>query len=71
MVAALLIGVPVIDVQNPELSAATMVMVTGIIRCDGDGDATATRLSAAKAMASSSLLRRQGFSAAVATSSLL
>nr|GMD97582.1 zinc transporter 8-like [Ipomoea batatas] len=52
-------------VQKPELSAAAMVMVTGIICCDGDGDATATRLPAAKAMASSSLLRRQGLSAAV------
>nr|GMD10815.1 hypothetical protein CFOL_v3_32523 [Ipomoea batatas] len=31
-----------------ELSAAAMVMISGVVCCDGDGGATATRLSAAK-----------------------
>nr|GME05023.1 Os06g0598850 [Ipomoea batatas] len=31
-----------------ELSAAAMVMISGVVCCDGDGGATATQLSAAK-----------------------
>nr|GMD81353.1 hypothetical protein Iba_chr13eCG10800 [Ipomoea batatas] len=53
------------EVRNPELSAAAMVMVTGVLCCDGDGDATGNTATR------STLLRQQVLSAAVATSSLL
>nr|GMC91618.1 hypothetical protein Iba_chr05aCG3210 [Ipomoea batatas] len=42
-----------------------MVMVTGVLCCDGDGDATGNTATR------STLLRQQVLSAAVATSSLL
>nr|GMD71360.1 Gb:AAF02129.1, putative [Ipomoea batatas] len=48
-----------------ELSAAAKVMVTGVLCCDGDGDATGNTATR------STLLRQQVLSAAVATSSLL
>nr|GMD74463.1 hypothetical protein Iba_chr13aCG5510 [Ipomoea batatas] len=59
------IAVRGVRVRNPELSAAAMVMVTGVLCCDGDGDATGNTATR------STLLRQQVLSAAVATSSLL
>nr|GMC47968.1 hypothetical protein Iba_scaffold57964CG0010 [Ipomoea batatas]GMD22749.1 hypothetical protein Iba_chr08aCG13760 [Ipomoea batatas] len=59
------IAVRGVRLRNLELSAAAMVMVTGVLCCDGDGDATGNTATR------STLLRQQVLSAAVATSSLL
>nr|GMC83527.1 acetyl-CoA-benzylalcohol acetyltransferase-like [Ipomoea batatas] len=52
------IAVRGVRVRNPELSAAAMVMVTGVLCCDGDGDATGNTATR------STLLRQQVLSAA-------